>query len=122
MIDYLEIPSTPLDEKCVQVGEENYYAMSLVEVRVMKDFLLRKFGQPPAGAYFACKRVNHDFGSYPELRIYFDENDQEASKYAYDLDSNIPAQWDAVALRKLREAGYDMSLTINGERKPQHES
>lgn len=93
MMDFLTLGPTPSEESCAQVGRDDYDRMSRIECRVYLDQLRRTFPEPERG-YFKIKSFPHDFGSYREVCAVYDENDQEAIDWAFNVENNGPAEWD----------------------------
>ena len=54
----------------------------------------RTVGEEPENAHLAIKSNPHDFGTYYEVVCHFDDDDEEAAKYAYRCESEAPSQWD----------------------------
>ncbi len=105
----LELATTvPIDEPCAQVGSDNYSDNSRKEARAFINQLIRQHGQPPAGVSITTKNNPHDFGSYLDVVIKFDEDDETAADYAYGVENNLPYNWDDEALKELTEAGYEL--------------
>lgn len=96
MRDYLMISSSPAEEDCVQVGEDNYRRNALRECMAFKKALCKKLGEPPKGAELAIKAFPHDFGTYHEVVCYFDDNNKEAFEYALKCESDFPMTWAEV--------------------------
>ena len=93
MRDYIILGSTPIAENCVQVSNTHEYLDSMkAECKRFKAGLEKKF-QPPDGAFLKIKSFPHDFGSYLEVVVMFDDNNEEATTYAYDLESDTPETW-----------------------------
>ena len=108
MRDWLEIGSTPCDEECAQVGTDDYPEKSRLECRVFANQLRRVFGDPPAGAEIGVKAFQHDFGTYREVVVFFDdakskEEGNPGYEYAIKVENNTPAKWDIPALHELAE-------------------
>jgi len=99
--DYISISSTPYDEDTAQVGEDNYMAKSRKECRAFAHQLLRQFGNPPHGAKLSIKHFPHDAGTYMEVAVIFDDENEIATNYAYSVDNDIPAHWDDEAKKEL---------------------
>jgi hypothetical protein len=110
MRDTIEIGAAPYNEDCAQVGRDDYGPRSLVETRAYKAQLTRLVlahldGKPmPASFGIRVKSNVHDFGSYREVAVSFDDNDGEAVDLAYWLDSNAPGHWDDEALAEQLDA------------------
>jgi hypothetical protein len=55
--------------------------------------MIRQFGPPPEGAYCKTRSNPHDFGTYYELAIYYDEHNEVAVAYARGyLTCNVAAR------------------------------
>jgi hypothetical protein len=91
--EYLELGSAPADESCAQVGSENYYEQMRAEAVRYIQLLRKRFGEEPPGALFRLKAFPHDFGTYHEVCIVYEIENEEASEYAYAVESNLPANW-----------------------------
>jgi hypothetical protein len=109
MRDYFELcTTTPHDEKCVQSNSPNYSRLSRIEARVLQNQLIRMHGTPPGGAYFKVTSNPHDFGTYHDLAIVYDEDDDEEVDYMLKIESGVPDNWDEIAKQELAEAGYTL--------------
>lgn len=97
MLDYMTLGPTPADEPCAQVGSADYYERAREECARYKAQLLRQFGEPPKNASLRVKGFPHDFGTYYEVCVVYEANDETACEYAYRLEAHLPAKWDAVA-------------------------
>lgn len=100
-MDYLSIGSSPAEESCAQVGSDGYYAKAQKECKAYLHQLKRQFGEPPPGCTFKIKGNAHDFGTYYEVNVVFNENDEEATEFAYKVEAESPGQWDDEAKREL---------------------
>lgn len=111
MIDHLEIGSVPVDEPCAQLGSEKYDAShwSRIECAVYAEQLRRVYGPEPAGATLYTKSNRHDFGTYLEVAVRYDEDDEAATDYAYKCEAGLDT-WDDISKAKLAEAGYPFDL------------
>lgn len=96
-MDSLELSSAPVGEECAQLGSDGYYERAKKECNAFIRQLRREFGDEPTGARLYVKFNPHDFGSYYEVACKFDENSQEAIEYAYNLEANLPENWDEKA-------------------------
>jgi hypothetical protein len=101
MIDYLELGPSPCDEDCEQLGANYDPARARLECRVLRDQMIRQFGPPPEGAYYKTRSNPHDFGTYYELAIYYDEHNEAAVAYAFKVEREYPQVWDAQARQAL---------------------
>jgi hypothetical protein len=108
MLDYMELSqTTPCDEPCAQIGIENYMKRSRIEARAYIGQLQRTFGSAPVGSFFQIVRCPHDFGTYLDIRYYYDDEDQRHVAYLCEIDRGCD-KWDDIALKELEESGYKL--------------
>lgn len=101
MRQYLEIAAVPSEEACEQAGE-NYDAIKACkECRAFIGQLKRLFGVEPKGAQLRTKSFQHDFGVYYEVVCSYEDGNEEAMRYAYQCESEMPQSWDEAALHEL---------------------
>ncbi len=112
MKDYLEFETTPFNEPCSQIGDEEYTRDSILECRVLQRQIIRTVGEPPEGSHFYRRSCPHDFGTYHELALSFDDNDESHTEYMQSVERNFPANWDEQSLRELKEGDYSL-ITIH---------
>lgn len=107
-LDYVTIGSSPANERCAQVGEDDYAEKARRECSVFAAQLARFVASAgktiPADARIVTKGHNHDFGRYYEVAVTFPYDDEEAMEFAYWLESNLPAEWDDEARAALNGA------------------
>ena len=101
MREHLEIGSSPNAEECQQVGSDDYNQLGFDECEIYARQLQRQFPNMPAGCFFKVKANSHDFGTYYEVAIFFDDDDEDAVNYAYNIENNPPEFWDPEALDEL---------------------
>jgi hypothetical protein len=101
MQDSLSIGPVPSDEQCEQLGPNYSPTRARSECKAFMAQLIRQFGAPPPDAYLRIKANPHDFGSYLEVEVVYSDEDEDAVKYAFDMENNSPTQWDAEARREL---------------------
>lgn len=93
MIDFFYIGPCPADEPCAQTGvTEGAERLNRAECNAYIEALRKVYGPEPDAAYYRVKRENHDFGTYFEVCIYFDVNDDEAIAYASRAEQGL-ATW-----------------------------
>ena len=61
----------------------------LAETRRYVQALREHYGPEPAGARFVIKRESHDFGSYCEAVIEFDDGFEGAAASAYRVEAGL---------------------------------
>jgi hypothetical protein len=108
MRDFINVASVPYDEECSGVGSENYFNMSRLECMVFAKQLGRQFGEGTEYNNIVIKSFPHDFGTYREVCVYFDDNIPESVDYAFNIESETPDKWDEEALKELQELGYKL--------------
>lgn len=107
MRDYISIGSTPNDEQCVQVGEENYYERSQLECKTYIKQLERVYGTPPPGSYFKTAGYPHDFGTYYEVEFRYTDDSEAHLEYLFGNDHGKKGcemgcdTWDEESRKKL---------------------
>lgn len=101
MLDYINIGSSPVDESCAQVGDEDYYERSRKECRALIHQLRREFGAEPVGARLTVKGFSHDFGTYHEVICEYDTNSEKAVNYAFSCENETPQHWDEKAKQEI---------------------
>lgn len=90
MRDYLTLGPVPVDEDCQQIGTPGYdYEKDTADLRRYKAMLQKRWPE----AHFAIKSFPHDFGTYREVVVYFD--DEEDDPVAFEVEANLPQVWDA---------------------------
>ena len=93
--DYIEIEGCPCEEACVSVSKADDYLDKMKdECKRYRALLLKRF--PDCEEYdirIAVKFCDHDFGGYYELRISFDEDDDDSCTFAYFMESHLPDTW-----------------------------
>lgn len=101
MRDYITLGGTPYDEDCAQVGSENYRQRAMLECRLYKAMLCDLFPNIPDSCEFKVKAFPHDFGTYHEVCIMYDSDDEKACEFAFSVENNLPANWDDNARKEL---------------------
>ena len=78
MLNYESLGPTPAGEDCVPVGDANYSNKAGAECSRYRDLLKLKF--PEAGKYgcsFHRKSFQHEFGTYYEIVVQFDDSEEK---------------------------------------------
>lgn len=100
-MDELYLGPVPFGEDCAQVGTADYANQAKKECSAYIGQLKRRFGEPPHGARLWTKPNLHDFGTYYEVVVAFDENNEAATDYAYRVEGHSPEEWDEQARKDL---------------------
>ena len=105
----IELATTvPLNEPCAQVGSPDYGRLSRLEASALISQITREVGAPPPGAYLQTKSNPHDFGSYLDVIVKYEVENEDAINYAYRVESSVPFEWDDDSIVELTEAGYNI--------------
>ena len=109
MKDYMEIGSVPASEPCTQVSKHNdYMPMMRLECRTFRDQLMRLWNEKLLpGMSFTVKTYPHDFGSYSEVTVAYDDDDEAQTDLAVEIQNEMPEKWDSEARKELKEQGYE---------------
>lgn len=119
----LTIGPAPCEENCAQVGSTDYDVRSRRECLIYQRMLARLFPlSDEVPAHLIVKTFLHDFGSYREVCVRYDDGNVKACHYAFQLEAQSPAQWDAIARYELiwldRREQFRVALQ-RGELQPQ---
>lgn len=102
MREYMEIGSTPHGESCAQVGSDDYMNRATMEMDTYIRLMERLFPEASSkNINFKKKWFDHDFGSYGEVCMFWNTEDEDANDYIYEIDKNLPENWDKVAMEEL---------------------
>lgn len=94
MREYLELGPVPANEQCAQVGAPDYSERSREECQRYINQLKREFPIPDdLDCRYVIKSFPHDFGSYREVCIAFDNRDSASIDFAFNVEENAPAHW-----------------------------
>ena len=112
MTDYLNIGPTPYDVDCAQVGSPDYIRLSTIECRAFalqcQRVLRAKY--PDYTVRVGIKAFPHDFGTYWEVVVYYDPENEEEIKQAFYLESADISDWDKEAIEQLESHKYTLHL------------
>lgn len=85
-MDYLVVGSNGF----AQVGDPAYFTKAKIELQILLEFLLVNYPVPDeftSTAYYYIKAFNHDFGTYHEVVVIFDDQYLSTLKES-ELESN----------------------------------
>jgi hypothetical protein len=108
--------SVPHDEPCIQMGEPDYSRFSKMEARALINQIKREIGQPPYETGFSIISCAHDFGTYYDVAVVYDDDDEESQAYMLKAESAIPSKWDKEAIKELKDQGYPVGEYHGGLR------
>lgn len=100
--ELMNISCVPAEEECQGVGTPTYDpVMARKECEAFRNQLRRMFGEPPGSARLVIKSFPHDFGSYSEVCVSYDDQSEEETDYAFKLEAEMPGKWDDEARKEL---------------------
>ncbi len=90
------IGTAPAEETCAQTGvTADWLALQELECITYRAALIAVHGLLPAGVTMPVRVNPHDFGSYAELVVRFDDDDAVASAYAAAVEDGLGSWMDA---------------------------
>ncbi len=98
MRDYMTLGPVPCNEECEQLGPNYDPVHARAECKAYIEAIIKKLGEPPMGASLGVKSFPHDFGTYMEVVVNYYDDDEEATEYAYNAESEAPATWAEVGM------------------------
>ena len=101
MKDSLNLSPVPVGEECAQLGAADYSSRARKECTAFINQLKREFGEPPVGASLRITQNPHDFGTYLDVEVRFDDDVEEANEFAYKVEGGLPEFWDEEARKEL---------------------
>ncbi len=108
MMDYIHLSATtPWSEPCAQVGSNHYMRNARMEARTYINQLIRTLGGNPIGSNFSMVHCPHDFGTYLDIKFFYDDEDQKHVIYMSQVESGCE-KWDDISLALLEEGGYEL--------------
>jgi hypothetical protein len=117
MRDQFELGTTvPHDEPCAQLGGNEYSKFSKMEAKALINQITRIIGQPPNGSGLKIISCPHDFGTYYDVAVVYNDEDEESEAYMLNVESSIPSNWDEEAIRELKDQGYPVGEYHEGLR------
>ena len=108
-MEYIEIGAAPYDENSAQIGLDNSVERNTAECRALIHQLRRELGEEPEGAFLRIKANAHDFGTYREVIVKYEDDNEAATAYAYRCEEDTPARWDDQAREELAAAGFPVA-------------
>jgi len=118
MRDYIDIGSSPANELCAQVGQEGYAQQARAECQRFLELIRTNMGEEPGSAHLAVKANSHDYGTYYEVVCYYDDTDEEATRYAVRCQDEAPTEWGEI----VAELGKADPETVTESGKPAPET
>lgn len=112
-MECLNLSPTPVAEDCAQVGSDNYHKQSRIETTVFKQQLYRMLEAEFEEVKITLLTVGHphDFGTYHDVEVKYDENSESSMNQAFWLENNLPEYWDEEAKQMLKELNYEVEVS-----------
>jgi len=103
MLDYLNLGPTPSNEDCAQVGSPDFKNRADKELDAYKAQLERMFPGLETHKHMKFKKMwfPHEFGSYGEIVIVYDDSNELEAATAIEIEWNTPSYWDEEAKKEL---------------------
>jgi len=108
MKEIIYLGSSPAEEECAQVGDPDYPTKARLECRAYINQLYRYLASQghtrnelPEGFVLCAKNEPHDFGSYLEVIVKFNSEDEKSWEVAMLLDGKGPVNWDEDAVKEM---------------------
>jgi hypothetical protein len=101
--------TTPWEERCAQIIDDNYCDNARIEAKVYLSQLLRTLGEVPHGTFFKNIWCRHEFGQYLDIQFHYNDQEQQHAIYADKLERGVE-KWDELARKELQAAGYALPL------------
>jgi hypothetical protein len=100
-LNSLEIGPTPAEEPCEQLGPDYSPTYAIKECQAFVRLIRRSLGPEPEGAELRITHNPHDFGTYHSVAVRYEEGNDAAIEYAFNVEANAPIKWDLIARMEL---------------------
>lgn len=108
-IEQIDLGPTPGDEPCAQVGTPDYEYRGIHECEVYRDQLYRFLVSRgytrdtlPHDFRIKVKAFEHDFGTYHEVVVRFNADDEKSYELVSLIENEGPSNWDDEAKEELK--------------------
>ena len=98
MKTFIDIGSSPCDEKCIQITEDDYSTTGFEECKKFKAQIERAY-PVPRNCSVGIKRCPYEDGYYYSVCVYFDDEDENGITWAYAVEADDEGKlikWDAI--------------------------
>lgn len=104
----LAIGDCPCDENTgLDLDDPDYRRKARIQCNAYISQLKRMHGEPPEGVRYVITWNPHDFGTYADVEIIFDDEKEDANAYAWKVEADLPGEWDEQAKLELEKASQD---------------
>jgi hypothetical protein len=87
MKQYFELDPCPVEEDGAQVGHGTWLQLA-AEARRFKLQILAAYPPVNERCRVSIHWNSHDFGSYPEIRIWWDDSDEPSMEWAFKIEED----------------------------------
>lgn len=93
--EQLGLACVPTDEQCVPAPYRTHQQRETAykECHRFLNLLKTKFGDPPTGAHLSIESRPYGIHNYYEVAVTYNTFIDEAKKYAFALEANMPSTW-----------------------------
>lgn len=91
-LEWLELGPCPTHEDALQVGSADS-----LEIRAQACIYRRQLQRAYPDARFMVKAYDHDFGTYYEVCVGFNQDSERQTKQAFYIEEHTPEFWDQEA-------------------------
>lgn len=88
----------PAEENAAQVGDPDYARDAKRQCRAYIQAIHEVCGREPEGARLVVMPQPHDYGTYYEVCVRFDPENEAAARYATHCDERCPTTWEAAGM------------------------
>jgi hypothetical protein len=97
MKNFEVVGSSPIGADCVQVERGGDYLEAMLKECGRYKAMLEKMFPPAHGCRFSVKTFEHDFGTYAEVVVNYDDSNEAAEEFALNVINNQPETWEGEA-------------------------
>ena len=94
----MEIGCAPSEEPCAQVGDVGYATRARLECRAFIAELKALLGDPPEDTELCIRANSHDFGTYYQVAVAYDDQDKASRDYAFACEAADIPKWTAAGM------------------------
>jgi hypothetical protein len=95
--EQLELGSATFNEECVQISDPTYRVSAIWVCRHFIQAIRTCLEMEPDRAQLVFKAFLHDLGSYYEVVVKYDPEDEVPVEYAFKCEGKVFTTWDKMA-------------------------
>lgn len=94
MLDFIDIDCCPGNEEGIQVCKDKiYYPVMFREAKMFKKQIKEAFDSNNT-LTIKVNRNEHEFGPYTDLRICYNDEDENECNLAFEIENSLPEYWN----------------------------